>query len=119
MILHLSTLLNQFAFVSSGFEALFHLSSRGGTARLLRNQSPLLGSAPNTNFFSTTDNWNPGDTLVIHPFNSLTMEALTLETINQNKQLSPDKLASLLLSTLQTTSPEATQKVVLSLLRIF
>ncbi len=129
-ILHLSPLMDQFSFVSSGFESIWHLSSRGGNARMLRNQSRLLGLEPNVPFFSTSDSWNPGDMLLIHPFASSSapaekraaVEALTLKTINTNKHLSPNRLAPVLLDTLQAAfqkRDDTAQKVVLSLLRIF
>ncbi len=129
-ILHLSPHLDQFSFISSGFESIWHLSSRGGNARMLRNQSRLLGLEPNVPFFSTGDSWNPGDMLIIHPFASSlcekekreNIETLTLQTINANKQLSPNRLAPVLLDTLQgafQTRDESAQKIVLSLLRIF
>jgi serine/threonine protein kinase len=129
-ILHLSPLLDQFSFISSGFESIWHLPSRGGAARMLRNQSRMLGLEPNIPFFSTTDSWSPGDLLIIHPFTSpLTapqkrteIEDLTIQTINTNKHLSPDRLSNVLLDTLSSSSRKegfSTQKVVLSLLRIF
>lgn len=128
-ILHLSPLMEQFSFISSGFESIWHLSSRGGNARLIRNQSRMLGVEPNIPFFSTNDSWAPGDTLLIHPFASSNtplaerneVESLTLKTINTNKHLSPNRLAAILLETLQSNFPKQTaaQKVVFSLLRIF
>jgi serine/threonine protein kinase len=127
-ILHLSPLLDQFSFISSGFESLFHLPSRGGSARLLRNQSRMLGVEPNIPFFSTTDSWAPGDLLLLHPFSSSSskvrsdIDDLTIQTINTNKHLSPDRLSSVLLETLTNsfnTESSSIQKVVLSLLRIF
>ncbi len=129
-ILHLSPLLDQFSFISSGFESLWHLSGNGGQTRMLRNQSRLLGTEPNVAFFSTTDSWNPGDMLLLHPFSSpnmplekrIAVEALTLETLNTNRHLSPNRLAPVLLDTLQGAFQKresSAQKVVLSLLRIF
>jgi serine/threonine protein kinase len=119
-ILHLSPLMNQFSFISSGFESIWHISSFGGKARMLRNKSRFLGLEPNIPFFSTNDTWNPGDMIIMHPFSNL--DDLTLETINQNKFLSPEKLSSLLLETLQNKSPIPgifSEKIVLSLLRVF
>ena len=129
-ILHLSPLLDQFSFVSSGFESVCHLPVNGGNARILRNQSRLLGTEPNVAFFSTIDSWNVGDMLLLHPFTSPQMsiekkaaiETLTLETLNTNKHLSPNRLAPVLLDTLQGAfqkTESSAQKVVLSLLRIF
>jgi eukaryotic-like serine/threonine-protein kinase len=129
-ILHLSPLLDQFSFVSSGFESIWHLSSRGGNARMLKNQSRLLGLEPNLPFFSTSDSWNPGDMLLIHPFAGTTssneerieIENLTLNTLSTNKHLSPNRLAPVLLDTLQSSFQKrdnSAQKIVLSLLRIF
>ena len=129
-ILHLSPLMDQFSFISSGFESIWHLPSRGGSARMLRNQSRLLGVEPNVSFFSTNDSWNPGDLILIHPFAASNanpetrkeIEHLTSQTINTHRHLSPNRLGSVLLDTLQAKAQhqkESTQKVVLSLLRIF
>ncbi len=119
-ILHLSPLMNQFSFISSGFESIWHISSLGGKGRILRNKSPFLGLEPNIPFFSTQDTWNPGDMLIMHPFPNL--DDLTLETLNANKFLSPEKLSPLLLETLQEksqNSDNSAEKIVLSLLRVF
>ena len=128
-ILHLSPLLNQFAFISSGLETIWHLPSRGGNVRILRNQSPMLGETPNISFFSTNDSWNPGDILTIHSFASQTksiekknlLEKLTLQTISANKHLCSQRLANTLLDILQETSQNergSPVKVVFSISRI-
>jgi len=128
-ILHLNPLSNTFSFISSGFESLWHLSHRGGHARLLKNASPFLGNEPHVEFFPTIDNWNPGDLIAIHSFNSPSMsdddrthiEDLTLQHIEDNHSLSAAPLAESLLLTLKENSPslnEQNQKLVFTISRI-
>lgn len=127
-ILHLSPLLNTFAFISSGFESLYHLSFRGGHVRILKNSSPFLGKEPHVEFFPTRDNWFPGDVITLHSFSSASLaeqdrariDAQTQSHIERHHTLSPTPLAESLLLTLKETLPLSsaqTQKLVFSLSR--
>lgn len=125
-ILHLSPLLNELSFVSSGFDSIIHLNRNGGRPKVLRNNSPLLGQTPTTNFSSTTDNWNPGDSLILHTFDSpslpfeqkKSLEAHILQSISSIGKTSPLSFSQSLLERLQSASPGNPEKVVLVLNRL-
>lgn len=123
-ILHLHPLLSEFAFISSGFEALWHLSYRGGAPKRLTNFSPFLGRDPNVEFYATKDTWNPGDIIVLHSFASgalseqerQSIDQTTLHHISEHKTFAPSALAESLLLTLKDLSKDPstlTQKLVL------
>jgi serine/threonine protein kinase len=125
-ILHLSPLLDEFSFISSGFESLYHLSSRGGKPRLLQNHSPLLGKNSSAEFYSTNDSWQVGDLIVLHSFGSessppdeLTMiHNITLDHLTKEKNSSPSFIADSLFSHLSEKAPSQTSEVALALTRI-
>lgn len=126
-LLHLNPLLNEFSFVSSGFESIWHLPNRGGGVRLLQNNSPKLGQTRGAEFNSTKDSWHPGDQLVIHSFVTKNLSkqerdalnTLTTTLFKQHRTLSQPRLAEELLSGLLTQSTERhPNKVVFTLSRI-
>jgi hypothetical protein len=53
-------------YIACGFEALLHIPEGHSSARKLSSQNSLLGASPTTEFAETTDNWNAGDTLILH-----------------------------------------------------
>src|SRR5690606_33484748 len=113
--------LNELAFISSGLESVWHLSSRGGKPRKLLNLSPLLGKEENAEFFATIDNWNQGDLLVCHSFGGSLQEDIdkkTQEVIEKNRFISPASFSESLLHALEPIESEKQAKLVLSLLRI-
>lgn len=67
-LLHLVPLQNQFSFISCGFQPLIHLSAGHKEPRFLSNQNPPLGTDLHHGFYETTENWNEGDTLLVHSF---------------------------------------------------
>jgi hypothetical protein len=129
-ILHLSPFLNQFSFVSSGLESLWHVSGRSGKVNLLKNKSKLLGQEANTAFFSTIDSWNEGDLIILHPYASSLIDpqknqaivSLTENTLKKHKTDSTQKISLKILEAIESninrTKSEGA-KVVLSLLRTF
>lgn len=126
-ILHLSPFLNEFSFVSSGFESIWHLSSQSRKARILKNESPMLGSMPGSDFYATNDRWNDGDIILMHSFgakfvegaNHREMDEKTRIFLEKNCHLSSQKLAELALSSLNTSEAETTTKnIVFTLTRI-
>lgn len=126
-ILHLSPLLDEFSFISSGFESLYHLPSRGGAPRLLQNTAPMIGKSSYTEFFSTNDSWNIGDMLLLHSFGSHTLSAeelkevhkVTLNHLTKERNASPSTLAeSLFLRLSEASSSRQTEKVVFAISRI-
>ncbi len=125
-LIHFSPILNEFSFISSGLETLWHLSSRGGAPRKLTNNCPVLGSQENAEFFSTIDNWNPGDLIVCHScFSQETMQTKgdlidqkTLELMEKFRTSSPKPFAESLLHTLKSFHDENKSKIVLAISRI-
>lgn len=53
-------------FVSCGFDDLLHIPQGQTSVRKLTCQNELLGVSPTTEFSETVDNWNAGDTLLMH-----------------------------------------------------
>jgi serine/threonine protein kinase len=129
-ILHLSPFLDQFSFVSSRFESLWHVSGRNGKINLLKNKSKLLGEELNVPFFSTIDKWEVGDLILIHPYASSSednaknkaIELLTDETLKTHKSLSPERISAKVLEAIESNlnkSKATNAKIVLSMLRRF
>lgn len=125
-LIHFSPLMNEFSFISSGMETVWHLSAYGGAPRKLSNNSPVLGKNESVEFFSTKDNWNPGDLIVCHSsFSEETMkekgEMLEKETsalIERYRTSSPGPLAESLQHTFKTHQKDNKSSLVLALTRI-
>jgi serine/threonine protein kinase len=125
-ILHLSPLLNEFSFVSSGFDSLWHICNRGGAPRTVKNTSPMFGKEPNIPFYATNDSWNPGDVIILHSFNSpeispeekFKINTLTLETLRSKGIIAPKTLADSLLNLLKDKVQNRSEKIVLAIARL-
>ena len=125
-LIHFSPLMNEFSFISSGLETVWHLSSRGGEPRKLINKSPSLGKEESVDFFSTIDNWNPGDLIVCHSCFSKDTTSKTEEVLDKKIQeliekcrsSSPAPLAEALLHTLKSHHNDNKSSLVLALTRI-
>ena len=68
-LFHLKPLTNEFSFISCGFESIIHI--KGETMHFLSNSNPPLGQAAHHNFDETSKNWEEGDVLLAHSFNSV------------------------------------------------
>lgn len=125
-LIHFSPLMNEFSFVSSGLETVWHRSAYGGSPRKLVNNSPELGKEENVEFFATIDNWNPGDLIVCHScFTKQTLKEKgahlddeTQNLIEKYRTSSPGPLAESLLHTFKTLHDDNKSSVVLALTRI-
>jgi hypothetical protein len=125
-ILHLNPLINEFSFISSGFDSLWHICNRGGAPRTIKNTSPLFGEKPNMEFYASTDSWNPGDVIILHSFNSPELSStqkqevntLTLDTLRTKGIIAPQSLASSLLNLLKEKIEGRSEKIVLSIARL-
>jgi eukaryotic-like serine/threonine-protein kinase len=53
-------------YISCGFCDLLHIPQGDTQPRRLSSQNELLGASPTTEFSETNDNWNTGDTLIMH-----------------------------------------------------
>lgn len=100
----------QLEFVSCGFSNLWHLPEGSKKMKILSTPNPILGSDKEAVFLETVDNWQFGDTLVLHslPANSLN-ETTDYELLSAQHQA--DKI-------LQKSHPHKTSAV-LTIHRMF
>ncbi len=120
-LFHFSPLMNEFSFISSGLESVWHLPKRAGSPRKLENNSPLLGKEENLEFFSTIDNWYPGDLIICHSFSENAyneIDRITQESIDKFRNSSPGAFAESLLHTLESVGSEKKAKLALVMSRI-
>jgi eukaryotic-like serine/threonine-protein kinase len=61
---------NQLSFASLGLSSLYHISAGSRTPNKLTASNPPLGAALLTEFSVTNDNWNYGDTVILHTLQS-------------------------------------------------
>ncbi len=57
---------DQLSFVSCNYTSLYHILEGSQTIRILSTPNNALGLDPETPLLETTDNWNSGDTLILH-----------------------------------------------------
>ena len=76
---------DQLTFISCGLGSLFHVPQGGTLPRKLQSENLALGVELNADFFETTDNWNVGDTLILHTIE--TTEVATHEQSELETQL--------------------------------
>ncbi len=128
-ILHLYPLINLFAFVSSGFESLWHLPYNNNTPHMITNDSSMIGKELNQTFFPTKVNWNIGDLIILHSFSTqlspkneqVEINKKTSDHLTQYKHLSPVTLAESTLLSIKEISKNPhnqTQKLVFAISRI-
>jgi hypothetical protein len=105
---------DQLVFVSCAYSSLWHIPDGDNKPRILSTPNPPLGADPNANLLETADNWNSGDTLLLHSLglpksedHSWLTEYLLLSPQHQAERIlhhlvaktsSPPKRASALLS---------------------
>jgi eukaryotic-like serine/threonine-protein kinase len=87
---------DELSFLSCGLGNLLQISPGHQTPRKLSNQNPALGSSIRGDFEATVDNWNVGDILIFHSFDS-NAEAALQEAFKENLFLSPQGQADALL----------------------
>lgn len=89
-------------YVSCGFDDLIHIPQGQTEPRKLSCQNELLGVSTATEFSSTTDNWNPGDILILHTLalpegNKGELNSILNEAITENLLLSAQRQAEAIL----------------------
>ena len=67
-------------YISCGFDALLHIPQGQTHSRRLVSENDLLGTSSTPEFAETSDNWNTGDTLILHSL------ALPQETRSQDRE---------------------------------
>jgi serine/threonine protein kinase len=125
-LLHLMPQDNQFSFISCGFQPLIHLPVGSETPRFLANQNPLLGTDPHHGFYETTENWNEGDILIVHSFQTDLSEAKESQKLEETirtalpsfMQLSAQTQAEGLSSELTKVTAKQNQEIPHSVLTI-
>lgn len=112
---------NLLSFISCGFTDLWHIEEGSQKVRELSTPNPLLGSAANTIFIETNDNWNSGDMIILHSIQATnkTPEEIFLSIANERKLLSPQHLANKLQTSLLNASSHETSSVLVAIHRIF
>ncbi len=116
----LSPFRDELSFLSCGLGNIFHVSQNHQTPRKLTNQNPPLGSPLRSGFEMTLDNWNIGDILIFHSFDTH-VDLILQETLKENIFLSPQGQADALLKKIATQPIFALEKkpqVLFSLHRI-
>jgi hypothetical protein len=108
----LDPLNDQLTFLSCGLGSLFHIPQGGTMPRKLQSQNLPLGVDINADFSETNDNWNAGDTLILHTLDTAqnTLEADLTSAIVDNLSLSPRRQAEAIFKSLSITSSFALQK---------
>jgi len=103
----------EFTYLSCGFDALWHLSTESSEPHILRTDNPLLGSHPQLEPFESFDNWQEGDLLLLHSFNSLASPGPKIAHIDntlftllaEQLELTPQAQAESVLDALMNASP--------------
>ena len=112
----------RFQLVNCGFRTAWHLAPDSITPHVLHLNNPLLGSDPSATFEQATDNWDPGDLLLLHSFDVAFGETLPdieehLRTLVADTfQYVPEIQAKRILSSLPSTRGET--NAVLTLTRL-
>ncbi|MBS0614991.1 MAG: protein kinase [Verrucomicrobia bacterium] len=101
--------MDQLTYYSCGGSTLLNFPQGSETARRLLRQNPVLGEEGPTELLSISDNWNPGDLLVFHNFES-SYEDTLINGVQNNRLLSPSSQAEALLKSASTQGGFATQK---------
>lgn len=119
---------NEFAFVSSERNAVWHLSSTRKSPTSLHSQSSQIGVETNVDFNATKDNWQVGDHLMIHTFLPPNVKPdieekfnqLLSESIIKTQNLSANAKAESLFQTLAASDAgmQSDRKVILTFQRI-
>ncbi len=102
------------SFVSCGFGNLWHIPDGNHEPRALSTLNPALGSEPHTPLLETTDNWNSGDTLILH---SLKTTEPSSGWMKEHLLLAAQPMAERILERLTNNQQRAA--AVLSIHRIF
>ncbi|MCB1117528.1 MAG: hypothetical protein KDK50_02975, partial [Chlamydiia bacterium] len=107
---------SQLTAISCGFEPLWNLIQGSSIPRLIESRNPYLGEENNYDFFAVSDNWNDGDMLLMHTFESATidMQALFAEARN----LPPRPQAESIMRTLKSRELTGTDKLPQAILSI-
>ncbi len=118
-LLLLSPERDRLSFVSCSHAQLWHIPEGSQKVRILSTPNPPLGADPNATLLETADNWNSGDTLILHtPFKN---EDAQLSWLSDLLLLSPQTQAERILHHMSAQRAGTTKRAsaVLSIQRLF
>jgi len=72
---------NLVSFISCGSTPLWHIPKMSTQIHILQSPNPPLGSSATTSFLESRDNWNEGDTLILHSLGLKAPETPNLDDI--------------------------------------
>ncbi|MCH9612764.1 MAG: Serine/threonine-protein kinase PknD [Chlamydiia bacterium] len=111
-LLHLDPLENAFSMASLGFDTVWQKKQHLDSVRSQNTRNPLLGHRASIEIQTTKDNWNQGDMLIIHTYQSHTLPPeqtetihnTTIDTISRHLNFSPKSLSDQLQKKLAGTN---------------
>jgi eukaryotic-like serine/threonine-protein kinase len=106
-LLQLDPLQDQLTYLSCGFNALLHLPQGATLARALSTDNLSLGLSASATFSEARDNWNEGDTLLLHTLEASPSldPAPLLHALEEFALLSSQRQAEAVLKSTTTTLP--------------
>jgi serine/threonine protein kinase len=119
-ILHLHPVKEELSFLSCGKGGLIHVPSDSHTPKVMRAQNPYIGKESPSEFFTTSANWNMGDSLALHMLDP-SFEHTLVEGIIHSVVLSAQGQAESLLKAIThfpAFSIQKTSKILMTLQRI-
>ncbi len=108
-LLHLNPLQDELHYAACGLGGLFHAPASSGSVRKLESNNPPIGTLMAPEFSETFDNWQVGDTLILHSLDKTLDMDLSL-AIKENLLLSSGRQAEAVLKKLGTVSAFALHK---------
>lgn len=128
-LVYLSPQNNQFTMINCGFSPCIHGTLDSQSPKLLEHQNPLLAKDYNADFFEIVDNWEEGDSLYLHTFNSAIkstheigdLDKKLLSMVSEVTNFSSKKQSEVILDKLNhqiNTSHESEPKFVITIERI-
>lgn len=107
---------DQLSFVSCHHSQLWHIPEGSRKARSLSTPNPPLGTDPHVALLQTADNWNSGDSLILH---SPSVQAEIGPWIAEHLLFSPEHQAKQLLDFLTAKQPNRAAGAAIAIQRIF
>ena len=114
--LHLDPIDSQLTAISCGFEPLWNLTQGSSIPRLIESRNPYLGEENNYDFFAVSDNWNDGDMLLMHTFETATIDMQALFADARN--LPPRPQTESIMRTIKSRESTGTDKLPQAILSI-
>jgi serine phosphatase RsbU (regulator of sigma subunit) len=113
--------------ISCGYDSLVHISQDSSTLRTIPAKNPSLGTSPQAEFSETIDNWDIGDTLILHTFDvshqnaeSVQFEKMFFESIREHLLFSAQRQAEAVLRSAlhYSTASNAASKALICIQRL-